>query len=42
MEERVYKKGDIFGTHRVVSPAGTLPQPADVLDNTMELSLIHI
>ncbi len=37
MENKTYKKGDIFGTHRVISPAGTLPQPADVLDNTMEI-----
>ncbi len=32
-----FKKGDRFGTHRVISPEGVLPQPADVLDNTMEI-----
>ena len=37
MENKTYKKGDIYGTHRVVSPQGALPQPADVLDNTMEI-----
>lgn len=26
-----------YGTHRVLSPAGTLPQPADRLDNSTEL-----
>ncbi|MDR2354977.1 MAG: zinc-binding dehydrogenase [Clostridiales Family XIII bacterium] len=31
------KKGCPFGTHRVVSPKGVLPQPADVIDNTMEI-----
>ena len=31
------KKGSPFGTHRVISPKGVLPQPADVLDNTMEI-----
>lgn len=31
------KKGCPFGTHRVISPKGVLPQPADVIDNTMEL-----
>ncbi|MDR1198582.1 MAG: zinc-binding dehydrogenase [Prevotellaceae bacterium] len=31
------KKGCRYGTHRVVSPAGTLPQPAQKLDNTMEI-----
>ena len=44
------KKGCPYGTHRVISPKGVLPQPADVIDNTMEiydnevliLSLIHI
>ena len=30
-------KGCRYGTHRVVSPAGTLPQPALRLDNTMEI-----
>lgn len=37
MENRTYKTGDRFGTHRVISPEGTLPQPADVIDNTMEI-----
>ena len=31
------KKGDPYGTHRVISPKGVLPQPADVIDNTMEI-----
>ncbi len=31
------RKGCPYGTHRVVSPKGVLPQPADVIDNTMEL-----
>lgn len=31
------KQGDKYGTHRVIAPAGTLPQPALVLDNTMEI-----
>jgi L-erythro-3,5-diaminohexanoate dehydrogenase len=31
------KKGCPFGTHRVVSPKGVLPQPADVIDNTMDI-----
>ncbi len=30
------KKGSPYGTHRVVSPKGVLPQPADVLDNNMD------
>ncbi|MCI5721132.1 MAG: L-erythro-3,5-diaminohexanoate dehydrogenase [Firmicutes bacterium] len=32
-----YKKGDIYGSHRVISPKGVLPQPAEVIDNTMEI-----
>lgn len=32
-----FKKGDVYGTHRVIKPKGVLPQPADVLDNTMEI-----
>jgi len=24
-----------YGTHRVISPQGTLPQSADIIDNTM-------
>ncbi|MCR5033993.1 MAG: L-erythro-3,5-diaminohexanoate dehydrogenase, partial [Clostridia bacterium] len=31
------KKGNPYGTHRVISPKGVLPQPADVVDNTMEI-----
>ncbi|MDR2058389.1 MAG: zinc-binding dehydrogenase [Dysgonamonadaceae bacterium] len=31
------KKGCRYGTHRVITPAGTLPQPALKLDNTMEI-----
>lgn len=29
------KKGCPYGTHRVISPKGVLPQPADKIDNTM-------
>lgn len=29
--------GNRYGTHRVVEPLGTLPQPAQKLDNTMEI-----
>lgn len=32
-----FKKGDIYGTHRVIEPKGVLPQPADVVDNNMEI-----
>jgi len=31
------KQGCRYGTHRVIEPKGTLPQPAQRLDNTMEL-----
>ncbi len=31
------KKGNPYGTHRVISPKGVLPQPADVVDNNMEI-----
>lgn len=31
------KKGNPYGTHRVISPKGILPQPADVIDNDMEI-----
>lgn len=31
------KKGCKFGTHRVLEPVGTLPQPALRIDNTMEI-----
>ncbi|MDR1042381.1 MAG: zinc-binding dehydrogenase [Clostridiales Family XIII bacterium] len=31
------KTGNIFGTHRVISPKGVLPQPADVIDNDMQI-----
>ncbi len=37
MENKTYKKGDRFGTHRVISPKGVLPQPADVISNDMEI-----
>ena len=26
-----------YGTYRVISPKGVLPQPADVIDNNMEI-----
>lgn len=31
------KHGNPYGTHRVISPKGVLPQPADVIDNDMEI-----
>lgn len=31
------RKGCRYGTHRVIAPAGTLPQPAIQLDNTMDI-----
>ncbi len=31
------KKGCRYGTHRVIEPKGTLPQPALCLDNSMEI-----
>lgn len=31
------KKGCPYGSHRVIEPAGTLPQPAWRIDNTMEI-----
>ena len=31
------KKGNKFGTHRVIEPKGVLPQPAWKIDNTMEI-----
>jgi L-erythro-3,5-diaminohexanoate dehydrogenase len=31
------KKGCKYGTHRVISPLGVLPQPAVKIDNTMEI-----
>lgn len=31
------KKGCPYGTHRVIEPKGVLPQPADIIDNTMEI-----
>lgn len=30
------KKGNKYGTHRVISPKGVLPQPADKIDNNMD------
>ena len=29
------KRGNKYGTHRVLQPAGVLPQPAERLDNNM-------
>ena len=29
------KKGNKYGTHRVIEPKGVLPQPADKIDNDM-------
>ncbi len=31
------KKGCKYGTHRVLEPKGVLPQPAEKIDNEMEL-----
>jgi L-erythro-3,5-diaminohexanoate dehydrogenase len=31
------KKGNPYGTHRVINPQGVLPQPALKIDNTMEI-----
>ncbi len=31
------KTGNKFGTHRVIEPQGVLPQPAEKIDNTMEI-----
>ncbi|MFA9423668.1 MAG: zinc-binding dehydrogenase [Sedimentibacter sp.] len=31
------KKGNPYGTHRVIEPQGVLPQPALKIDNTMEI-----
>jgi L-erythro-3,5-diaminohexanoate dehydrogenase len=31
------KKGNKFGTHRSLIPKGGLPQPAEKIDNTMEI-----
>ena len=31
------EKGCRYGTHRVITPKGTLPQPAEKLDNTMTI-----
>jgi L-erythro-3,5-diaminohexanoate dehydrogenase len=31
------KKGNPYGTHRVIEPKGVLPQPALKIDNTMEI-----
>ena len=30
------KKGNKYGTHRVIEPVGVLPQPADKIDNNMD------
>jgi len=31
------KKGNKYGLHRVIEPKGVLPQPAEKIDNTMEI-----
>ena len=31
------KEGNIFGLHRVITPEGVLPQPAQKIDNTMDI-----
>lgn len=31
------KKGNRYGTHRVIKPEGVLPQPAEVIDNCMDV-----
>src|SRR6056297_2822636 len=31
------KKGNKYGLHRVIEPKGVLPQPAQKIDNTMEI-----
>ncbi len=31
------QQGDPYGTHRVIQPKGVLPQPADRIDNTMDI-----
>ena len=30
------KKGNKYGTHRVIEPKGVLPQPANKIDNNMD------
>ena len=30
-------KGNKYGTHRVIEPKGVLPQPANKLDNNMDV-----
>ncbi|HQQ21231.1 MAG TPA: L-erythro-3,5-diaminohexanoate dehydrogenase, partial [Bacteroidales bacterium] len=30
------KKGNKYGTHRVIDPVGVLPQPANKIDNNMD------
>ena len=37
MITREYKPGHPLGIHRVIEPAGVLPQPADKIDNNMEI-----
>ena len=37
MKSVTMKKGNPFGTHRVIEPKGVLPQPALKIDNTMEI-----
>ncbi|MEG0291634.1 MAG: L-erythro-3,5-diaminohexanoate dehydrogenase [Anaerovoracaceae bacterium] len=31
------RKGCRYGTHRVIEPQGVLPQPAEIIDNTMDI-----
>ena len=31
------KNGEFYGSHKVISPKGLLPQAADVIDNTTEI-----
>jgi L-erythro-3,5-diaminohexanoate dehydrogenase len=33
----IHKKGNPYGTHRVLEPKGVLPQPATKINNTMEI-----
>ena len=36
------KKGNKYGTHRVIEPKGVLPQPANKIDNNMDEILIDV
>ncbi len=35
--EKQYRKGDIYGIHRVLEPKGVLPQPAEKISNDMNI-----